>query len=82
MTQTPNYVPIPITFPQTETKEPDAVEDLMKKLWEPTLHFEKGICYTFDPKLHGKFQVNPERLLRAHIDFDVGELFSVCIYFS
>lgn len=57
-------------------------KDLMKKLWEPTLHFEKGICYTFDPKLHGKFQVNPERLLRAHIDFDVGELFSVCIYFS
>ena len=57
-------------------------KDLMKKLWEPTLHFEKGICYTFDPKLHGKFQVNPERLLRAHIDFDVGEIFSVCIYFS
>ena len=55
---------------------------LMKQLWEPTLHFEKGICYTFDPKLHGKFQANPERLLSTHIDFDVSELLFVCIYYS
>ena len=54
---------------------------LMKKLWKPTLHFEKGICYTFDPRLYGKFQVNPEKLLRAHIDFNVSEVFSVCIHY-
>ena len=33
MTQTPNYVPIPITFPQTQEKETDAVDELMKKLF-------------------------------------------------
>ena len=44
---------------------------LMKKLWEPTLHFEKGMCYTFDPKLHGKFQANPEKLLSIKMHFNV-----------
>ena len=44
---------------------------LMKKLWKPTLHFEKGMCYTFDPKLHGKFQANPEELLSIKMHFNV-----------
>ena len=44
---------------------------LMKELWEPTLHFERGLCYTFDPKLHGKFQADPDNLLSINITFAV-----------
>ena len=31
---------------------------LMKKYWQPTLQFEKGLCYTFDPKKYGTFQID------------------------
>ena len=44
---------------------------LMNKYWKPTLHFERGFCYTFDPKLHGIFQANPENLLSLDLSFDV-----------
>ena len=47
---------------------------LMKELWEPTLHFERGLCYTFDPKLHGKFQADPDNLLSINITFDVSSV--------
>ena len=43
----------------------------MKTYWKPTLHFENGLCYTFDPKKHGRFQANPENLLSLQIEFDV-----------
>ena len=44
---------------------------LMNRYWTPTLHFERGFCYTFDPKLHGTFQANPENLLSLDLTFDV-----------
>lgn len=44
---------------------------LMNKYWKPTLHYEKGLCYTFDPKVYGTFQANPENLLSLDLSFDV-----------
>ena len=47
---------------------------LMKKYWQPTLQFEKGLCYTFDPKKYGTFQIDPDDLLTLDLSFEVSLL--------
>ena len=56
-----------------DTENNITIENLeqMNTYWKPTLHFENGLCYTFDPKNHGRFQANPENLLSLQIEFDV-----------
>ena len=31
--------------------------EYLKKYWEPTLHYQRGFCYTFDPSKYGKYPV-------------------------
>ena len=52
--------------------------ELTKEIWEPFLHYEKGYCFTFDPKKYN-FSRNSlvfkgENLLRIKMSLDVSLL--------
>lgn len=49
----------------------DSRHESLKMYWEPTLHYEKGFCYTFESSKHGKYQVDDGRMLSITLDFDV-----------
>ena len=48
---------------------------LTKEIWKPFLHYEKGYCYTFDPKRYNFSQnsvvYKGENLLRIKMNLDV-----------
>ena len=48
---------------------------LTKEIWKPFLHYEKGYCYTFDPKKYNFSQnsvvYKGENLLRIKMNLDV-----------
>ena len=49
--------------------------ELTKEIWKPFLHYEKGYCYTFDPKQYNFSQnsvvYKGENLLRIKMNLDV-----------
>ena len=54
---------------------PESRLNLTEEIWEPFLHYEKGYCYTFDPKKYN-FSKNSavykgENLLRIKMNLDV-----------
>ena len=54
---------------------PETRLELTEEIWEPFLHYEKGYCYTFDPKKYN-FSRNSavykgENLLRIKMNLDV-----------
>ena len=50
----------------------DFYEARLKDSWKPTLHFQQGFCYTFEPKRYAKFPVLYKgELLSITLNFDV-----------
>ena len=47
--------------------------EYIKQFWQPILHYQRGICYSFEPKQYGKFPAlyMGEELLKLELTFDV-----------
>ena len=54
------------------TQTYDIYEAYLKDSWKPTLHFERGFCYTFEPKRYAKIPVLYKgELLSITLNFQV-----------
>ena len=48
--------------------------EILNKFWIPTMHYELGLCYTFEPKQHGLDKipiVTDQSLLKIEMTFNV-----------